>query len=1614
MSNRLTFSLASLVLIFALAFAGLPVLAEVGGPTVEIKVLGTAMRDNIDVSFTFTPGVTGFGDSGDAQWQLYDKDGVLLDSATALTPTADNSDTTGTTEANPKVWYANNIDVTGATSIADAVGILISVPADGANGNLAANTKGNQSASKEVDLPPLVAEGTLVLAVAKADPQITTTDGEDYVLTLTYTDASDAAAAPSTVPDVSHLTFTPSFLGAALLNGATGAIPAEGTTTGVYELPIVYPTGAPPVMIGVQPSYIKGVKAVRVPEAPTVDPAAPMVAIDISGHDATEREFRIEVTITPQPKSDGSAGDKVATTNGANGFITKISAKDSNDGTVLLTESAGRGGDNMYTGILKYDRLATLPITLSIDPNGLVSGSKPDVDPVTAMVGMAESTNNAPMFAADTATRSIAENTAAGMAIGDPVTATDADNDTLTYALGGTDMASFAIVSTSGQLQTMAPLDYEMKTSYMVTVTADDGNGGTDSIAVTINVTDVVEGTDNMPPAFAADLPATLTGKTGVTIQPVTFSATDPDGDTIAYSWDVDETALGLMLDAATGTVSGTPNKVHSASHVITATATGGMDTHTVMVNITGNTAPTFEPYTFPTLTKDMAHPVTLPAATDPDGDALNYSISGSLPAGLRASAAGDTPLTIQGTPTAVGTSSVTYMASDGRGGEATLALTITVNPAPEKPDEPDPGAPNAPTGLMATTNANNTVTLTWTEPNGATSYIVEVKTVGATTTTTDTIQGSASSHTTGVLSAGTYTIRVAARNAEGTGGSTSVTVSIPAAPQTPEKPPAILLPAGIPDVGGSFAAGTGRVVGTTTLRGSIAADSFGVVLADDLPNLEQFFRMTGTIVLNDGKSAATEGLGTRAVLISEILWGLDAGEPAGMQDRRQFIELYNTSKSGAAPLDVTGWTLTFTLHRTAPANVVDRVSNTGLSVDPGWVMDIGQSGVLTGTTLAGVSALGGQGVPVDIISAYRNINYGGVQGGDLKADHVRWGHQKGSWKASTRITTQVGIKASPGARHFTVQGPLSKTNVPFSPFVINEIGNATGGANDWIEIRNVTDSVQSLKNYQLSVVTSDKKDTALFTFHDQDYKVPAKGVILITHSDPSTNDLAGGNNAAKGDLDEVLEGATHLYVVPTKGPNSGKFNIPDSGKILLILRKNHEGKHLGTGNEIVDVVGTLSIQDVSRGTNLWPLYVWGGPHSNVVKNGDEDFRAGKVYQRNNTNADGKEAIEIRGYTGVGYDRHAAVSDENGGTPGYDNGAVKHKYSDFSGQISVSEIMLVTEEERMAGRVPRATRLPQWIELYNNSMTQGVTISNWHLEIQNDDTEGFLGNLHGTLRLPNIVIPPNQTVLIVSASGLNSGNFPPQRTVNVFLNGTWRRELGLVSRGDVILNPVGFYVEIRDHENRLVDDIGNLGVSRRTGMNRRDNFGSEWEIPSLHSVDGHRTSLVRIYDNGTAEDGLMKDSWRRAADTNFRNVPSLTYYGNHRDFGTPGYRGGGPLPVSLSKFRPERLESGEIAIRWITESELNNAGFNILRSETRNGEFKQINTKLIAGQGTTSERHTYEWKDTTAKPNVVYYYQIQDVSIDGKVQPLQISRLKGHVSPAGKATTTWGELKALQ
>ena len=245
------------------------------------------------------------------------------------------------------------------------------------------------------------------------------------------------------------------------------------------------------------------------------------------------------------------------------------------------------------------------------------------------------------------------------------------------------------------------------------------------------------------------------------------------------------------------------------------------------------------------------------------------------------------------------------------------------------------------------------------------------------------------------------------------------------------------------------------------------------------------------------------------------------------------------------------------------------------------------------------------------------------------------------------------------------------------------------------------------------------------------------------------------------------------------------------------------------------------------------------------------------------------------------------------------------------------------------------------------------------------------------------------------------------------------------SANDDVINSHGFKITLHanGHEGdsnkwQLVDEVSNLATTsdRRGSLERFDD--PRWEWPSAYDEEGNRISVVRkawTVDSSTKVfKGTEKQGWVLSTDDPGHNrVAAITYYGNINDISSPGLTHGQPLPVSLSFFRPT-LENGEVVIRWTTESELDNAGFNILRSETREGEYKQVNTELIQGNGTTGERSNYKWVDTTAKPGVVYYYQIEDVSFAGERQTLTVTKLKGLISAKNKLTTKWGELKEVQ
>ena len=333
-----------------------------------------------------------------------------------------------------------------------------------------------------------------------------------------------------------------------------------------------------------------------------------------------------------------------------------------------------------------------------------------------------------------------------------------------------------------------------------------------------------------------------------------------------------------------------------------------------------------------------------------------------------------------------------------------------------------------------------------------------------------------------------------------------------------------------------------------------------------------------------------------------------------------------------------------------------------------------------------------------------------------------------------------------------------------------------------------------------------------------------------------------------------------------------------------------------------------------------------------------------------------------------------------------------------TGPISFSELMFTSKGGLRS--------MPQWIELYNNSDTATVNLNGWQLTIEARDADGT--HRHAVITLEELRIPPNKTALIVTWSGRHSDDIQDSRVYRFFSHHSGDFEQN--THRNMVLGREGFFLKLADPNGDVSDTVGNIDGDPGTEDE------PSWEIPAGTTQDGARTSLFRRYAKRIDYplDGIDANNWHPAA--NFRSggdSPALAvsrYWGSSTDIGNPGYKGAGALPVALSSFRAVLKETG-VVLSWTTESELENAGFNILRSVSKNGHFLKVNPSLIQGAGTTSERNAYTWTDTTAKPNTVYFYQIEDISYSGERARFGPIRLKGYVSAQGKLATRWADLK---
>ncbi|MBI5648867.1 MAG: hypothetical protein HZC40_00210 [Chloroflexi bacterium] len=72
-----------------------------------------------------------------------------------------------------------------------------------------------------------------------------------------------------------------------------------------------------------------------------------------------------------------------------------------------------------------------------------------------------------------------------------------------------------------------------------------------------------------------------------------------------------------------------------------------------------------------------------------------------------------------------------------------------------------------------------------------------------------------------------------------------------------------------------------------------------------------------------------------------------------------------------------------------------------------------------------------------------------------------------------------------------------------------------------------------------------------------------------------------------------------------------------------------------------------------------------------------------------------------------------------------------------------------------------------------------------------------------------------------------------------------------------------------------------------------------------------------------------------------------------------------------------------VSIKWSTKREIKTAGYLIYRAENRAGPFLQITRERIPAINDPYLGGTYVYTDTETIAGITYYYQLEDVALDG-------------------------------
>lgn len=463
-----------------------------------------------------------------------------------------------------------------------------------------------------------------------------------YSLTITVTDATASVSQPITVTvtDVNDdpvLTSTPYVVSVTENNASASVVTATASDVDNNTLKY-YLVGEGSEMFSM--NYLTGLVTLGQAlnyEAKSMYSMTVLVFDDAGGSNATSLAVNV-VDKNDLPVFMNTPYSVSFQENSASGSkIIQTSAVDEDKSDTLTYSITGTNSNHFAISnvgiistavIMDYETASSYSLTVSVN-----DGTQTVTTPLTVSV---TNMNDKPVFVNTPYNVTINEGTMAASSVLQ-VSTTDQDNDSITYSFVGTTSSDFTIHSSTGQITTAVKMNYEVTASYLLTVQADDGNGGKTLATVQITLVDL---NDEIPTFGSAGYAGQVTEGTAVGSSVMVVTATDKDSvdSALTYSLagsgssDFSVTSSGLIKTASA------IDYESKQSYTLTLTATDkGSNTGNTIVNIAVinviDNSPVFGQGSYNGTVSEDSSPgtsVLQATATDQDnGDQLFYSLSG-------------------------------------------------------------------------------------------------------------------------------------------------------------------------------------------------------------------------------------------------------------------------------------------------------------------------------------------------------------------------------------------------------------------------------------------------------------------------------------------------------------------------------------------------------------------------------------------------------------------------------------------------------------------------------------------------------------------------------------------------------------------------------------------------------------------------------------------------------------------------------------------------------------------------------------------------------------------------------------------------------------------------